>query len=205
MRIGRIAAVALALMTLMPAVALGAASINVGTDTKSADLVEQPKKFDGKTITFRGEVIGERMARGANAWLHINDDAYFERNIEEGQPLGGYNSGHAIWIPTELTDGIEFYGDYRHEGDIVRVRGEFRAACPEHGGDMDIHATSLEILRPGHRVVDPIHPRKTVAALLLGALSALLYWLDRKGIGPRIAPGRPQSDRRATAARAGDR
>lgn len=194
MRRGSIIGAVLALALLVPSSALAAASINVGTDVKSADLVEQPSKFDGKTITFRGEVIGERMVRGENTWLHINDDAYFERNIEEGQPLGGYNSGHAVYIPTSLTEGIEFYGDYHNEGDIVRVEGTFNAACAQHGGDMDIHATSLDILREGHTVVDPIKPWKLVLALVLAALAGLLWWADRAGFGPRFRerrlPGR---------------
>lgn len=201
----RLFAFVIAVALLVPASALGAAQMNLDTDVKSGVLVEQYKEFDGKEITFRGEVIGERMVRGGHAWLHINDDAYFERNIEEGQPLGGMNSGHAVWIPTPLTDELQYFGDYRNEGDIVRVKGTFNAACPQHGGDMDIHATELELLRPGHPVVDPIRPAKTAAALVLGALAAFLFWLSRTGWGPRFETRRPQPGRRTAVSRGGDR
>jgi hypothetical protein len=136
--------------------------------------------WNGKTVTFHGEAIGERMVRGDHAWIHLNDDAYMERNVEEGQPLGGLNSGMAVWLPAGLTDGIDTYGDYMHEGSIVEVTGVFNGACKEHGGDLDIHATELRVLRPGHVVVDPIYPWKVGLAVALTLCAALLWWLDRR-------------------------
>jgi len=31
----------------------------------------------------------------------------------------------------------------------VQVSGIFNAACPEHGGDMDVHATEISVVREG--------------------------------------------------------
>ena len=145
----------------------------------SSELVESPEEFDGDVISFTGEAIGEMMTRGDMAWLHLNDDAYRDRNVEEGAPLGGYNSGMAVWVPAELTETIATFGDHAHEGDIVRVTGTFNAACPEHGGDMDIHASSLEVVTPGHRVEDPVHPRKLVWAVALSILALGAFLADR--------------------------
>lgn len=145
--------------------------------------------WNGKTVTFHGEAIGEVMVRGDYAWIHLNDDAYMEKNVEEGATLAGYNSGMAIWVPAELTKQIDTYGDYKHEGTIVEITGVFNAACKEHGGDMDIHATSLRIIRPGHLVVDPIAPWKVWLALALIALAFGLWRLDRMTRN-RISPHR---------------
>ena len=145
----------------------------------SADLVEQPKEFDGEDVTFAGEVIGEAMARGDMAWLHINDDAYYVKNVEEGAQLGGYNTGMAVWLPAGLAEDIEYFGDYKHEGDIVEVEGIFNEACAEHGGDMDIHASALTVLEQGHDVVDEVKPRKVVWAVVLAAVAAALYLFER--------------------------
>ncbi len=145
--------------------------------------------WNGKTITFHGEAIGEVMVRGPYAWIHLNDDAYMERNVEEGAPLRGYNSGMAVWVPAPLTGAIDSYGDYKHEGSIVEVKGVFNGACREHGGDMDIHATSLDVLRAGHVVVDPIPPWKLPLALGAAVTAGLLFWLERRY---RNVVGRPR-------------
>ncbi len=145
--------------------------------------------WNGKTVTFHGEAIGEVMVRDSYAWIHLNDDAYMERNVEEGAKLGGYNSGMAVWISADLTKQIDTYGDYKHEGSIVEIEGVFNAACKEHGGDMDIHATGLRILRAGHVVDDPVQPWKVWLALALIAIAVGLWRLDRVTRN-RISPHR---------------
>jgi hypothetical protein len=136
--------------------------------------------WNGKEVKFHGEAIGEVMVRGDYAWIHLNDDAYMVTNIEEGAKLGGYNSGIAVWIPAQLTKQIDTYGDYQHEGSIVEVEGVFNGACREHGGDLDIHAKSLKLLRAGHVVDDPIPAWKAALAVLLAAVAGLLFWLERR-------------------------
>jgi hypothetical protein len=158
-------------------------------EPSSGKLVENPKTYNGTTVTFTGEAIGEVMARGEYAWIHLNDDAYMEMNVEEGAKLGGYNSGMAVWVPTALTKQIDTYGDYKHEGSIVQVVGTFNAACKEHGGDMDIHATAVTLIRPGHVVDDPIAPWKATLAVALVLAAAGLWWLDRVTRN-RISPHR---------------
>lgn len=145
----------------------------------SIELVEQPKRWDGESVTFRGEAIAERMVRGANAWIHLNDDGYYLKNVEEGSGLHGYNSGMPVWLPAELTNGIQTYGDYKHEGEVVEVRGIFNAACSEHGGDMDIHATELTRVLPGRPAIDAVKPWKLAVAILLAVLAAGLWWAAR--------------------------
>lgn len=158
-------------------------------DPSSTQLVEKNKQYNGQTVTFTGEAIGEVMVRGDYAWIHLNDDAYMEANVEEGAKLGGYNSGMAIWVPSALTKQIDTYGDYKHEGSIVQVTGTFNAACKEHGGDMDIHATSVTMIRPGHVVDDPVPAWKAALAAAMVLLAGGLYWFERR-TRSRITPHR---------------
>lgn len=180
----RLARLLLAFALLVPVV-LTAGCRAAGTpepspnESSSTDLVEQPKEYDGEDVTFAGEVIGEAMVRGDMAWLHINDDAYYIKNVEEGAQLGGYNSGMAVWLPAELTKGIDYFGDYEHEGDIIEVEGVFNAACAEHGGDMDIHATGLSVIEQGHEVIDEVKPQKVVWAVVLASIALAIYLLER--------------------------
>lgn len=149
------------------------------SDPSSGELVEQPKSYDGRAVTFEGEAVGEVLKRGDHAWLHLNDDAYMYENVEEGAPLDGYNSGMPVWVPVAMAGRVGTLGDYKHEGDVVRVEGTFNAACREHGGDMDIHATQLVVVTPGHPAADPIRTWKVLLAAGLTMLAAAFWLLDR--------------------------
>lgn len=178
------AALVIGLAFATPSAAFGLASTGEITKSpnspSSSDLVTQQKAWDGKSVTFTGEAVAGAMRRGDNAWIHINDDAYYLRNVEEGAPLGGYNSGHAVWLDADLADKVTNYGDYTHEGDVVTVRGTFNAACGQHGGDMDIHADALDVVRPGHVVHEPIRFGKLGFGVALLLMAALLWAANRR-------------------------
>jgi hypothetical protein len=147
-----------------------------GTEVTSASLVENASAWNGRLITFTGEAIGEAMVREKMAWIHLNDDAYMWKNIAEGAQLGGYNSGHAVWVSADLTKKIRFFGDFKHGGDVVKVVGIFNAACPQHGGDMDIHASTLEIVQAGHPVHHAPNITRAIIAGILLITALILYW-----------------------------
>ncbi len=173
----RIAIAVLLALTLAPGTAHAQANPN---DPTSGELVETPREFDGTEITFQGEAIGEVMVRGDDAWIHLNDDAYMYKNVEEGAELGGYNSGMPVWLPAAEAEKLAVLGDYKHQGDIAEVVGTFNAACAQHGGDMDIHATSLSVVTPGRRAWDPVQTWKIVLGLVLSVVAAALWFADRR-------------------------
>ncbi|MDI6891957.1 MAG: DNA-binding protein [Actinomycetota bacterium] len=141
----------------------------------SGELVERCQFYDGKVVTFRGEVVGDVMIRGEFAWINVNDDAYSKGS----RKLAGYNSGQSIWCRADDAKLIEVTGDYRHVGDIVEVRGMFNRACPEHGGDMDIHANEVRVVRRGRSISHPIENGKIRAASILFVISFALFALGR--------------------------
>jgi len=168
---------ALLMVLAFPCVAFAFESPN---NPSSGGLVEEPKKYDGTEVTFEGEAIGEAMVRGTDAWIHLNDDAYMYKNVEEGAALGGYNTGMPVWLPASLAEKIATFGDYKHEGDIVKVTGVFNAACAQHGGDMDIHATTLEVTVPGRHAADPVKSWKLALAVVLAFGAAGAWYADRR-------------------------
>lgn len=128
-------------------------------DTVSINsLIENAKAMDGKEISVQGEAIGEMLERGDYCWVNIND---------------GTNA-IGIWMKTTDARSITRYGDYKNQGDTVRITGTFRRACAEHGGEADIHSASLQIVRRGYPVVRPVFTGKVTAALLLVALAGCL-------------------------------
>lgn len=147
----------------------------------STDMVAAPANFDGDRVTFRGEVVGDAMTRGDGAWIHVNDDPYSAQPIPAGGELAGYNSGLPVWVENrQLLDQVGTYGSYRAVGDTVRVVGEFHAACEEHGGDIDIHATTLQVVSPGSVIMVRTPMWKVGLVAVLGAVAfgmwRLLEW-----------------------------
>ncbi len=146
----------------LPAIAETA---SVGTK----DLIEKPRDFDGKTIVFLGEAIGDAMRRGDHAWVNLLDA----------------NAAMGIWLPAADSDAIKDWGSYQAKGDVVRIRGVFHRACPEHGGDMDIHAESLEIIARGKASAHPVNQVRLVLMPLSLALASALFlaWKRREKSG----------------------
>jgi hypothetical protein len=131
----------------------------------SLDLLNNAKQFDGKTINYKGEVIGDIMIRGDHAWLHVND--------------GFIAIG--IWVPMTLIKDIRYVGDYHKKGDIVEVSGTFHRSCQEHGGDLDIHASGIIKVTSGAPVIQPISRKKVKIAAYSLMLVLLLLALKNRG------------------------
>jgi hypothetical protein len=133
-------------------------------EAASRDLIERPRDFDGKTVVFEGEAIGQAMRRGESAWVNLLDDY---------AALG-------VFMPAAAARDITSFGSSKRKGDIVRVKGVFRRACPEHGGDMDIHAEGIEIVERGKPTPDPIGLPLLVLIPVSFAAAAAFYALWRR-------------------------
>lgn len=166
-RLAAIIAAALVLTALSCSVGVACAQEIGAPIVTSAQLVEHPDRWDGRRVSFTGEAIGSAMSRGSVAWLHLNDDAYGLESGSGAVMRSGYNSGHAVLVPTALAREVSVFGSYRARGDLVRVEGVFRSAAPEHGGDMIIEADTLEVLRAGQPLERPVPAWKLVAVVVL--------------------------------------
>ncbi len=129
----------------------------------SSDLLNNAKQYDGKTVNYKGEVIGDVMIRGDHAWLHVND--------------GSIAIG--IWAPKMMIQDIGYIGDYHKKGDTVEVSGTFHRSCLEHGGDLDIHASEIKKVTQGSLVIQPISRRKIFIGISSLALVLLFYALKK--------------------------
>lgn len=126
----------------------------------SAELINNAKQYDAKTVTYEGEVIGDVMKRGDFAWINVHD----------GENAVG------IWLDAALTKEIIYTGSYRAIGDSVEVGGIFYRACPEHGGDLDIHAQSLHKVASGRLLARRLNlSKRNFVFVLLGFL--ILIWI----------------------------
>jgi hypothetical protein len=127
------------------------------------DLINNTKQHDGKTVNYKGEVIGDVMIRGDYVWLHVNDG-----NIAIG-----------IWAPKTMVQDIRYAGDYHKKGDIVEVSGTFHQSCLEHGGDLDIHASEIRKITLGNLIIQPVS-RKKIYIGISSLVLVLLFYASKK-------------------------
>jgi len=140
----------------------------------STDLIEHARQFDGQEVSFSGEAIGDLMIRGDHAWINASDGA----------------NAIGLWLPVDQALQVKTFGSYRYRGDKVTVVGVFHRACPEHGGDMDIHVNELTVTAPGEPLTHPVQPFRLLLAVLLTALASALYLADRRR-GRRVQNSKP--------------
>lgn len=122
------------------------------------DLIENGRAYDKKSVKVRGEAIGEAMKRGSYSWINISDGTL---------PFG-------IWMKNEDAGKVRIFGNYHNKGDMVEVTGTFNRACGEHGGDMDIHADSVAVVKEGKRIIHPLNYNRKLISIVLTVLTLIL-------------------------------
>lgn len=119
--------------------------------TSVSELIDNGREYNSKVINIQGEAIGELLERGEYSFVNINDGT------------------SAIGIYLKTTDGemIKSFGNYHKIGDSVSVTGVFNRACKEHGGDMDIHCDSIQIVFDGYERTHNISKFKIIFIIVL--------------------------------------
>ena len=128
---------------------------------KGNQLIENTYQYDNKIIAFQGEVVGDIMIRSNSVWLNVNDKT---RTI-------------GVWGHKNLAQHLTIAGDYNHIGDEIKVIGQFHRACAVHGGDLDIHAHQIQLIKKGYKVSHPIDYSKLIFSgfLFLAILVVFFY------------------------------
>ncbi len=127
----------------------------------STELIESSQEYDGKEIVYEGEVIGELMHRKDGVWA----------NVVDGENAIG------VWMSSDLASEIEYKGTYNAQGDILQIIGILNRACVQHGGDFDIHASSINKIKSGWIKQDNIVPAKRALIITLAGILCLVLIL----------------------------
>jgi hypothetical protein len=124
-------------------------------------LIEHAAELDQQEVTVSGEAVGEPMNRGSHSWININD---------------GTNA-IGIWMSSLDAQKVKYFGNYKYKGDVLKVSGIFNRTCKEHGGESDIHETTLEVEETGHGQEEQVSSTKIAIAALSAVLAASLMTL----------------------------
>lgn len=164
MRAPRVVA-ALAAVLMLQAWGAAPASAQPGawaTAVSPAEAVERALATDGETVSVSGEAIGEALrADKGHVWLNI---------LGEGRAIG-------VYADRAATADVTTFGDWGHTGDTVLATGVLNAACDQHGGDLDIHATEVSVIQRGGPAPRPVGYVKGTAGAALSAAAAGLFAL----------------------------
>jgi hypothetical protein len=155
-----------AILTVMALAVLIVAPVPVRAEQPSllstTELVEGSYKWDGKTVSFKGEVLQDLMMREDGIWMNLSD---------------GNNTAMGVFVPKGVAMPVISYAeDYRTAGDVVFITGVFHRACVQHDGETDIHAVSVTVLTPGFTKANPIHLDRVVWLVVLAGLLGLVMW-----------------------------
>ncbi|HZD24598.1 MAG TPA: hypothetical protein VE569_14530 [Acidimicrobiia bacterium] len=153
------------ILFLVPAVALAAEDVTV------AEIVEMSAELGGVEVTVEGELIGDYGFRGDGwMWTQLNGDVYVDQPVPDGgAPVGG-NTGIGIRMPTNLGEGLDPPGGYRHRGPVVRVTGVWKYHDPERQGESYLEVQSLTVVESGRELGESANWTVIiVGALLLAA------------------------------------
>ena len=128
-------------------------------------LLEQQDRLDSKQISFHGEVVGQPIYEKKGVFVNVMD--------QEFNALG-------IYMDKSMVAKITHYGRYGTRGDFVKVSGIFHKVCTQHGGDTDLHADEIQILKKGEIIPKPkVSPVKIILSFLL-PLIVLFLFLPKK-------------------------
>lgn len=155
------------LLILSVSVLLTACIAEAAPTVTAQELLENPEKYDGKTVIYQGEAIGDIMLRQGGAWINVQDKT---------ASLG-------VFCPKDEVAKIKYTGSYKFSGDIISVRGVFHHFCSQHGGDTDIHAKKITLIREGKEVSHPLEPQKvklSVVLVVIAIILAIVHLLIRK-------------------------
>ena len=74
----------------------------------------------------------------------------------------------------DLAKLIQNVGDYHMTGTTLKITGTYHIACPEHEGELDVHASTAEVTDNGGPVTHMVAPGRLEAAFVLCIVAGLL-------------------------------
>lgn len=128
--------------------------------TRIGVLASTNRALNNSEVSFSGEVVGDVLnADEGCKWINLR---------------GSSNSVISGYVTDEQASLIQNVGDYHATGTTLQVVGTYHVACPEHQGELDVHAASVEVIDSGGPVIHLVSPGRLGLATGLCVLAALV-------------------------------
>ena len=133
---------------------------NVVVETRISVLAGANQALDGAEVRFQGEAVGEAVRAGEGLqWVSVN--------VPSGQAL-------SVLLTDEQAAEIAVFGDYRHTGSTLQVTGIYHVACDEHQGELDVHASQVDIIEEGQAEEHVVSAKRLDLAIALVTAGTVL-------------------------------
>lgn len=128
--------------------------------TRIGVLASTNRALNNSDVSFSGEVVGDVMnAEPGFKWANLR---------------GSSNSVISVFLTDEQTNVIQYVGDYHETGTTLTVSGIYHVACPEHQGELDVHALSVEVVDSGGPVTHLVSGGRFGLGIGLCALATMV-------------------------------
>ena len=131
-------------------------------DTRVAVLVSVNRALDGSEVRFSGEVVGDVVnADPGYKWVNV---------------MGTANNVIGVRMSDEQAKLIQNRGGYHSTGTVLQITGTYHIACPEHQGELDVHAADVVVQDNGGPITHLVSTQRLVVASLLCFIAVSLLF-----------------------------
>lgn len=151
-------------------------------EVTSNQLYDCPQTYDGRLITYTGEVVGALLPRREAVWAQLNDDVYGDAGapLPTHRDFRGGNAGVGALLPFDVAAMVETIGGPGRHGDVLRVVARFERVDEATGEVAILRVQSARLEQAGRPVVIPDSPARPIVASLAAAMALGVVLAERR-------------------------
>lgn len=142
--------------------------------TRVGVLVSINRALNDNQVSFEGEAVGDIVNGGESSkWVNV---------------MGASNAVISVFMTDDQASLVDDLGGYHSSGTHLKITGVYHIACPEHQGELDVHASNVEVTKVGELTEHRISPVRFEAAVVICVAALVVlgaYVLTRRYIRRR--------------------
>lgn len=142
--------------------------------TRVGVLVSVNRALNDNQVSFDGEAVGD-IVRADDGHMWVN-------------AMGAAKSVIGVYATNEQAALVNETGDYHTKGSTLKITGTYHIACPEHQGELDVHASNIEVTANGTPTTHRISSMRSQVALVFcfaAGIILVIFMLSRSYLKKR--------------------